>query len=218
MQTLSADELLDRDNHAWEELKELLDNGQNTYEYVSAQPEDGADALYRLQVSTKSYLGVVAYETEGMVFDHGWITLLGAGGESVFGSLTSWNGVSDKPCVQALEGMMVVAYDVAGGFFALDTGKFSRAGEIYYYAPDAQEWESTELTYSEFLTWLADGDLQQFYQTFRWEGWQNDLGELQTGQVFAYYPPLWTKEGSGESSSKSPVSVEEAWKAAQNAN
>ena len=116
MQTLSADELLDRDNRAWEELKELLDNGQNTYEYVSARPEDGADTLYRLQVSTKSYLGAVAYETEGMVFDHGWITLLGAGGESVFGSLTSWNGVSDKPCVQALEGMMVVAYDVAGGF------------------------------------------------------------------------------------------------------
>ncbi|MEO2206661.1 DUF2625 family protein [Paenibacillus pabuli] len=218
MQTLSVDQLLDRDNHAWGELKELLDNGQNTYEYVSARREDAEDALYRLQVSTKSYLGAVAYETEGIVLDYGWITLLGAGGESIFGSLTSWNDVSDKPCVQALDGMMVVAYDVAGGFFAIDTGKFGRTGEIYYFAPDTMEWESTELAYSGFMNWLANGDLQQFYQTFRWEGWQNDLAQLQRGQVFAYYPPLWTQEGGGESSSKAPVSVEETWKAALDGN
>ncbi|NUU77740.1 DUF2625 family protein [Paenibacillus xylanilyticus] len=214
MHTLSAEELVDRENHAWEELKELLDSGQNTYVYVPAQRKDAEDTLYRLQVSTRSYLGAVAYETEGIVLDHGWITLLGAGGESIFGSLTSWNGVSDKPCVQALEGMMVVAYDVAGGFFALDTGKFGRTGEVYYFAPDTLEWESTELAYSGFINWLANGNLEQFYQTFRWNGWQNDLTQIQRGQVFAYYPPLWTQEGGGESSSKAPIAVEEAWKAA----
>ena len=63
--------------------------------------------------------------------DHGWITLLGAGGESVYGSLASWNGLSAEPAVQALPGMMVVAYDVAGGFFALDTGKFDGSGQIF---------------------------------------------------------------------------------------
>jgi hypothetical protein len=31
MNTLNAAELVDRENHAWEELKELLDSGQNTY-------------------------------------------------------------------------------------------------------------------------------------------------------------------------------------------
>lgn len=116
MHKLTANELVDRENHAWEELKELLDHGQNKYTYVPAQREVGEDALHRLQVSTKSYLGAVAYETAGIVLDDGWITLLGSGGDQTFGSLTSWNGVADKPCVPALEGMMVVAYDAAGGF------------------------------------------------------------------------------------------------------
>ncbi|HBU83496.1 MAG TPA: DUF2625 domain-containing protein [Paenibacillus sp.] len=214
MHKLTANELVDRENHAWEELKELLDHGQNKYTYVPAQREVGEDALYRLQVSTKSYLGAVAYETTGIVLDDGWITLLGSGGDQTFGSLTSWNGVADKPCVPALEGMMVVAYDAAGGFFGMDTGKYGCTGHVYYFAPDTLEWESTELAYSGFINWLANGDLEQYYQTFRWKGWQNDMVQLQIGQVFAYYPPLWTEEGSGESSSKAPVAVEEAWKAA----
>lgn len=109
---------------------------------------------------------------------------------------------------------MIVAYDAAGGFFGMDMGKYGRTGHVYYFAPDTLEWESTELAYSGFINWLANGDLEQYYQTFRWKGWQNDMGRLQTGQVFAYYPPLWTEEGGGESSSKAPVAVEEAWKAA----
>ncbi|GAS83299.1 DUF2625 family protein [Paenibacillus amylolyticus] len=214
MNTLTIAELVDRENHAWEELKELLDSGENTYEYVPAKQEAGGDTLYRLQISTKSYLGAVAYETEGIVVDQGWITLLGAGGDSTSGSLTSWNGVSEQPWVDVLEGMMVVAYDAAGGFFGLDTGKYGRTGQVYYFAPDTLEWESTELTYSGFINWLANGDLEQFYQTFRWKGWQEDMSQLQTGQVFAYYPPLWTQEGGGEISSKAPISIMEAWKSA----
>ncbi|MDT0124252.1 DUF2625 family protein [Paenibacillus sp. RRE4] len=213
MKHLSADELMDQENHAWPELKALLDQGGNTYTYAPVQPEIGKNTLHQLQVSTRSYIGAVAYETEGMAVDHGWITLLGAGGESVYGSLASWNGLSDEPAVEALPGMMVVAYDVAGGFFALDTGKFNGSGQIYYFAPDALEWEDTELSYSEFMTWLAEGDLQLFYETFRWKGWQEDMAQLDNGQVFAYFPPLWTKEGSGKKSSKSPVHIAEAWKA-----
>ncbi|MEI2281016.1 DUF2625 family protein [Paenibacillus polysaccharolyticus] len=214
MNNLSADELIDRENHAWPELKALMDQGGNTYTYVPAKPEMGKNTLHQLQVSRRSYLGAVAYETEGMVVDYGWITLLGAGGESVYGSLASWNGLSAEPAVEALPGMMVVAYDVAGGFFALDTGKFDGSGQIYYFAPDALEWESTELSYSKFMTWLAEGDLQLFYETFRWKGWQEDMAQLDKGQVFAYFPPLWTKEGSGKKSSKTPVDIAEAWKAA----
>lgn len=48
MNTLTIAELVDRENHAWEELKELLDSGQNTYVYVPAKQEVGEDTLYRL--------------------------------------------------------------------------------------------------------------------------------------------------------------------------
>ncbi|MFD1175880.1 DUF2625 family protein [Paenibacillus puldeungensis] len=212
MHSLTVEELIDRDNHAWEEILELLRGGHNS-SILPSNREFAQDMLYHLQVSTKSYLGAIAYETGGIVWDSGWITLLGSGSPSIFGSLMTWNGLQNSvdPVVPSLDGMLVVAYDAAGGFFALDTGKFGRSGLIYYFAPDTLEWESTDLQYSGFLGWLAEGDLEQFYQTFRWESWREDMSRLEKGQVFAYYPPLWAEEGSGETSQKAPVSVTEAW-------
>lgn len=217
MDALNVDQLYDREHHAWEELRELLDSGENAWNYVPARREKAEETLVRLQISTRSYLGTVAYETGGMRFDHGWITLLGSGGEGIYGSLTCWNGLDEQSTVPALPGVLVVAYDAAGGFFALDTGSFGHTGHIHYFAPDTMEWESTELAYSGFINWLANGDLQQFYETFRWKGWQDTMEQLRPGEVFAYYPPLWSQEGGGENSTKAPVSVAEAWKTALSA-
>lgn len=208
---LTIGELLHTEDHAWEELENMLSQGKNKSVIIPAEHDTGADTLYRLQVSTKSYLGAVAYETAGILFDHGWITLLGAGGDGIYGSLPFWNGLLDREGVPALEGMLLVAYDAAGGFFSLNIGRFGNDGHIYYYAPDTLEWESTELAYSGFVSWLADGDLAQYYETFRWKGWQEESNGLQPGEVFTYYPPLWTEEGSGADSSKVKTSVIEAW-------
>ncbi|MCM3040012.1 DUF2625 domain-containing protein [Paenibacillus motobuensis] len=207
------EELIDAENDSWAELSEMLKNSANTCRIIPAELDAAKETLYALQVSTRSYLGSIAYRTGGILFDEGWITLLGAGGAEICGSLTSWNGLHKHvdPEFAPLEGMLVIAYDAAGGFFALDTGRYERTGLIYYFAPDTLEWESTELAYSGFMAWLADGDLEQFYQTFRWKGWQEQVRQLEPGQVLSYYPPLWSEEGDGENSSKSPISVKEAW-------
>lgn len=103
MHTLTVDELVDQDNHAWEEVRNILQEGNNPFRIVPAESESArGDSLYRLQVSTKSYLGTVAYETGGIIFDHGWITLLGAGGPEIYGSLASWNGLQEPASVPAL--------------------------------------------------------------------------------------------------------------------
>ncbi|AZS15900.1 DUF2625 family protein [Paenibacillus lutimineralis] len=209
------EELIDAENDSWVELSEMLKDSANTYRIIPAELDTAKETLYALQVSTRSYLGSVAYRTGGILFDEGWITLLGAGRAEICGSLTSWNGLHKNDLEFApLEGMLVVAYDAAGGFFALDTGRYEGTGLIYYFAPDTLEWESTELAYSGFMAWLADGDLEQFYQTFRWKGWQEQVRQLESDQVLSYYPPLWSEEGDGQNSSKSPISVKEAWLAA----
>lgn len=211
MPSLSADQLIDHENHAWDELMQLFTGGRHTYILLPVDREESRQTLERLQISTRSYLGAIAYETGGVLIDHGWIKLLGSGAPGIYGSLRSWNGLHEQPVLTEIPGMLTVAYDAAGGFFALDTGRFGQTGHIYYFAPDTLEWESTELAYSGFINWLVVGDLQQFYETFRWEGWQHESGSLGADRVFSYYPPLWTKEGGGENSYKSPVSVREAW-------
>lgn len=210
MHKLSVQELIDHDHHAWDEIRELLQGSPNAPVVLKAPKEAGEKTLYLLQISTKSYVGAVALESGGILWDSGWVVLLGAGHPDISGSLTVWNGL-EAGGFQPMDGMLVVAYDAAGGFFALDTGKFGGSGFIYYWAPDSLEWESTELRYSGFLNWLAEGDLEQFYGTFRWKDWRKDMGQLAGGQVFAYYPPLWTREGGGDTSSKTPISVLEAW-------
>lgn len=211
LHALTSAELIDKEHHAWEEIVELLGKGTNPYVILPAEQASAEDTLYRLQVSTKSYLGAVAFEAGGILWDGGWIHLLGSGSPGIFGSLNTWNGLSDNMVVDPLEGMLVVAYDAAGGFFALDTGKFGGSGLIHYFAPDTLEWESTELPYSGFLGWLVEGDLEQFYQTFRWQEWRENTSRLREGEVFAYYPPLWTEEGGGDKSRKAPISIVEAW-------
>ncbi len=211
MYSLSADQLIDREHHAWDELMQLFTGGRHTYVILPVDREESRQTLERLQMSTRSYLGAIAYETGGVLVDHGWIKLLGSGAAGIYGNLRSWNGLHDQPVLTEVPGMLTVAYDAAGGFFALDTGRFGQTGHIYYFAPDTLEWESTELAYSGFINWLAAGDLQQFYGTFRWEGWQQEAAQLGGERVFSYYPPLWTKEGSGASSYKSPIPVSEAW-------
>ncbi len=211
MHSLSADQLIDHEHHAWDELMQLFTGGRHTYVILPVDREESRQTLERLQMSTRSYLGAIAYETGGVLVDHGWIKLLGSGAPGIYGSLRSWNGLHDQPVLTEVPGMLTVAYDAAGGFFALDTGRFGQTGHIYYFAPDTLEWESTELAYSGFINWLAVGDLQQFYETFRWEGWQQESAQLGAERVFSYYPPLWTKEGSGIASYKSPVPVREAW-------
>ncbi|MDO7907761.1 DUF2625 family protein [Paenibacillus sp. JX-17] len=211
MPKLPLEQLIDRENPAWEEIKELLSSGSHAYTLLPADRDAAAGTLSALQVSTRSYLGAIAYETGGIRLDHGWVTVLGAGHSEVSGSLASWNGLGTQTDLAAYPDLLVVAYDAAGGFFALNTGRFGQDGYVYYFAPDTLEWESTELAYSGFVNWLAHGDLDLFYQTFRWAGWQEDTEKLETGEVWGYYPPLWTAEGGGELSSHAPISVLEAW-------
>lgn len=210
----SVEELLNTENDAWEECKAFLKEGNNQLNILDVPSTVGEKTLYQLQVTTASYLGVIAHKTGGILVDHGWIKLLGSPHKDIFGDLASWNGLRTKLNIplSVLEDTFIIAYDVSGGFFALNGGKFGTSTTVFYFAPDGLEWEDTELTYSEFIQWLASGDLQLFYEMCRFEGWQEIVEQLEPDQVLSYYPPLWTKEGSGATSEKKPISIMDAWK------
>lgn len=206
------DQLIDVEHDAWLECKSLLYDGSNELTILEALTTVGEQTLYNIQVTTRSYLGVIAYNTGGVLVDHGWIKLLGSPHPEVYGDLTSWNGLSKEIALPVIEGVFVIAYDVSGGFFALNGGRLGDANTVFYFAPDCLEWEDTELSYSEFIQWIAEGDLGLFYETCRFEGWKEVVLGLDPDQVLSYYPPLWAEEGSGVTSDKRPISITEAWK------
>ncbi|MCM3337488.1 DUF2625 domain-containing protein [Paenibacillus sp. MER TA 81-3] len=202
----------DNNEQTWAEIVSLFEQGSNDIVIMPVCPERAEETLQRLQVSERSYLGSIACHSGGVMVDRGWIKLLGSGSELVYGDLLSWNGLGEDTRIAPLRGACVIAYDMAGGFFALNGGRFGEEEHsVYYFAPDTLEWENTELAYSEFLAWLANGDLELYYRTFRWSNWQEDAASMDANQVISYFPPLWSEEGSAETSSRKAVHIEEIW-------
>ncbi|MCI9338154.1 MAG: DUF2625 family protein [Lachnospiraceae bacterium] len=48
--------------------------------------------------------------------------------------------------------------------------------------------------------------MDQFYETFRWDGWETDSAMLSSTQGMICFPPLWSKESkSGFSAKAAPM-------------
>lgn len=91
--------------------------------------------------------------------------------------------------------MFVVATDVIGGIFAINQGKYCEdIGKVWYLAPDTLEWESLSFEYSEFIAWLAQGNINEFYQSMRWENWRDLATNVEIDQGILIYPFLWSDE------------------------
>ena len=88
----------------------------------------------------------------------------------------------------------------------------SDLGKVYYLAPDNLEYEQLDITYTEFLHFCFNNDLEDFYKGYRWRNWKNDVSKLTGDQVFNFFPCLWLKEGKDVSKvSRKAVPVEEQY-------
>jgi hypothetical protein len=163
------------------------------------------DALLATQVTTRSPMGAVVYETGGILVDHGWLRILGSGHERLPRTLPGWNAGRSR-------GFLLIADDVIGGFFAINGGAFGPdTKNLYYFAPDALAWQPLEIGYTAFVQWAFAGRLDLFYDWIRWPGWDADVPELGGDHCYSFHPPLFTEEGSGGSGLRDQVPVEEAW-------
>ena len=91
-------------------------------------------------------------------------------------------------------GYLLVADDVLGGFFAINSGSLGpEMGSVFYFAPDTVEWESLDFGYSQFLFWCLQGDVAGFYESLRWPGWEQEISALNGDQAISVYPFLSAK-------------------------
>ncbi len=206
-------ELIDRDDPGWPLVQQWIVEATNPVE-VLPHPDDAAreGALLDAQVSTRSPMGAVIYESGGMLVDHGWLRILGSGHSRLPRSLPGWNfkrsfSVSGPP-----PPFVLVADDVVGGFFAVDGGGLGlERGKVCYFAPSSLAWESTHLGYSEFLVWSFCGDLAKYYEDLRWPGWQDEAREVRGDQAFSIYPFLSCSGPPIAERSRRAVSVAEIY-------
>lgn len=202
MRTLN--ELLDSEDPAFPLIKQWASEADLPVELLP--PSAGrADVLLSLQVTTRSPLGALAYETGGILVDDGWLRILGSGHGKLGRDIATWNeGKAD--------GFLLVADDVLGGFFAINGGALGDdQGNMYYLAPETLEWEGLEIGFTTFIEWAFTSQLRQFYGRQPGDAHGFDELPLSGEQCLNFYPFLWTQEGSLKTSSRRAIPVQEQW-------
>ncbi len=190
----SIDELIDQNEPALPLLRTWLDDPAGNGG-ILLQPSDAVrtDTLLRLQVTTRSMLGAVAYETGGLLVANGLVRLLGSG---VGRSLRSAAKAAGHPLDGSYPDVLVIGDDVLGGLFALNGGRFGldEMGQVFHLAADDTAWIGLGAGYIDFVSWCLTSDLADFY---------GPLADLDAYKArprpgfeasYAFYPFLWTAE------------------------
>jgi hypothetical protein len=203
MKAKTLAELVNREEPAIALIRRWVDFAENHCEILP--PSDAhEEVLLEVQLSTRSTLGAMAYETGGILVDHGWLRFLGSGHPKLNRTLADWNQGRNH-------GLYLVADDAVGGFFAINDGAFGSDMNLYFWPPDSLQWMSLGMGFTDFFVWSLTSRLAEFYQDLRWPTWKDDLANLSGDQCFNFVPFLWTTEGSVERSDRRPVAIAEAF-------
>ena len=203
--------MINIDNNLWQEINNMFISSNRQLVLNSDELENGIKALNVLQVTSKSAIGSIILNTSGIVIDN-WIRILGHD-SNINRGILSYNSIEENGVATQIDKMLIVADDVVGGVFALNAGKFSEGiGEVWYFAPDTLQWESLEIQYSEFIAWIAQGNIDEFYSTMRWSTWKEECKNVKFNEAILIYPFLWSNEIELEKADKKIVTAEELLK------
>lgn len=201
-------ELINHDEPGMDLVRTWLAEGSLDYEILPPCAERGA-RLEEVQVSTRSPMGAIVYETGGILVDRGWLRILGASCERMTRSLPGWN----REMVGEDRSAYLVADDVLGGFFAINGGALGDdVGSLYYFPYDDLSWQPMGISYSQFIGWCVTDGLNKFYGDDRFADWEERASSISPDQCFSFYPFLWSKEGSVAGSVCKPVSASECFR------
>jgi len=189
-------DLVHVDKPVWPWLAERIDAAPAPVRVVEVDGDAAADCLYRLQVTVGSTLGALAFNTGGLFVDHGWLRLLGGGGDGLADLATANNMGDPTKATAQPPPYLLVAHDVVGGRFAVNGGDLpGQPGEVHYWGPDTLQWQPLGLGHSGLVEWALSGVIAEFYESLRWPGWEAETEPVRGDESFALHPPPFTQQG-----------------------
>jgi len=151
------------------------------------------ETLLHLQVTTRSLLGTLAYETGGVSVAEGLVRLLGSGAER---SLLRTAEVVGCRLDAGYPDVIVIGDDVLGGLFALNGGRFGPdgRGQVFHLAADDTAWMPLGVGHTDFVSWCLTGDLDALYGPLATLDAYAARPRPAFRATYAFYPFLWTQE------------------------
>ena len=142
----------------------------------------------------RNMLEIVVHNNSLIVVNH-YLRIL-CNGNTEYDNIYSFNA-SFKKIIG--EGIYAVAHDVFGGIFAITERGIS------YFSPDTLAWEDLHISYDGFITWISQNNINDFYEPFLWEGFDDFIRKVEPCEGVFIYPFLWSKECSIDTASKKIV-------------
>ena len=134
---------MQENNKLWLEIKEMFETSQTGVTIFNGAGSYSAKICDMLRITSASAMGAVMLNTSGVVFDD-WIRLYGGDTSDRVG-ISKINLLSKNGTPERVKQMLIVATDVVGGIFAINSGKFDEGiGDVWYFAPDTLDWEDLE--------------------------------------------------------------------------
>lgn len=191
----------------WKKINKMLQSSDRKIELFQCDEVRGINIIKEIGLNNTTTLSTIIANCAGVIVDD-CIRILGQGDVNVHGIYEV--NLIENGSANRVMGMLLVAFDIFGGLFAMNMGAINdEIGVIYYFAPDTLEWEAIEMNYSEFLQWCVLGNISKFYQSFKWNDWRQMAKEVKFNDGILIYPFLWSKEHNINTAEKKIVSFNE---------
>ncbi len=176
----------------WNNILDIISQSKKSVKIFDGDILNGEKEFNQLGLQNQKVLESIISNCSGICVDN-WIRIYG-------------QSQNFKIEHKMANGMIIIGQDIVGGIFSMNVADENK---IYYFAQDNLQWESMDMTYSEFIGWTMMGDTDGFYSTMRWKNWKDDCKEVDFNKMIMLYPFLWAKECNIETASKKTVSSKE---------
>lgn len=182
----------------WNEIKNILKRSTKNIKILNSIYNN---SLNNLNIDENSVLGQVIINTGG-IFIENYIRLFGSGDEENSYNIYKYNLELKKYFDY---NMIIIGNDIFGGLFSLNREK----NNILYFAPDTLEWEDLDITYKEFIKFVTSERIDEFYKSYKWSTFQEDIKKVKFNEGILIYPFLWSNECNIEKAKKDIVPFSE---------
>lgn len=182
----------------WNEIKNILKSSTKNIKILNSIYNN---SLNNLNIDENSVLGQVIINTGG-IFIENYIRLFGSGDEENSYNIYKYNLELKK---YFDDNMIIIGNDIFGGLFSLNREK----NNILYFAPDTLEWEDLDITYKEFIKFVTSERIDEFYKSYKWSTFQEDIKKVKFNEGILIYPFLWSNECNIEKAKKDIVPFSE---------